>query len=314
MLSAWRMQAVRFVSESRLSVYGAIVANAAIALTKFIAAAIVGSSALFSEGIHSVVDTGDGLLLLLGIHLSKRPATKRHPYGHGAETYFWSMVVAMSIFGMGGGVSIYEGIHHLFEPRAPSGLVISLCVLGAAALFEGISWALARHTFRRHRGQQPVWQAIQSSKDPTTFVVLLEDSAALLGILLAATGITLAHVLGLPVFDAAASIMIGLLLLVVGIILGRETWSLLVGESASDELVRSVQCIARAQRGVADARSPRTLHLGPELVHVDIDVLVEDGHAADEVARQIEAAVTAEHPTIHRVSLRFPDASVFRAV
>lgn len=297
------------MAESRVAVYGAIAANATIALTKFIAAAAVGSGAMLSEGIHSTVDMGDGLLLLLGLHLSKRPPSPHHPYGHGVEVYFWSMVVAGAIFGMGGGVSIYEGILHLLEPREIEFSIWTYVVLGIAAIFEGISWLIGVHAFRRDNGRHNVWRAIKRSKDPTTFVVVLEDSAALLGIAAAAAGITLAHVWHMPAMDAIASIVIGVLLCVIAAILARETWSLLLGESATPELVASIKQIAERQPGVIDAEPPRTMHLGPELVHVDLDVHVDPDRTSGELvetARRIEEEICAEHPEIKRVSLRFP--------
>lgn len=297
------------MAESRVAVYGAIAANAAIALTKFIAAAAVGSGAMLSEGIHSTVDMGDGLLLLLGLHLSKRPATPRHPYGRGVEVYFWSMVVAGAIFGMGGGVSIYEGILHLEEPRAIEFSIWTYVVLAVAALFEGISWWIGVHAFRRENGRRSLWRAIRRSKDPTTFVVVLEDSAALIGIAVAAIGITLAHLLHAPALDAVASMVIGVLLCAIAAILARETWSLLLGESATPELVASIKEIAERQPGVIDAEPPRTMHLGPEIVHVDLDVHVDLERTSGELvetARRIEREICAEHPVIKRVSLRFP--------
>lgn len=294
------------MKENRVTVYAAIAANAAIAITKFVAAAISGSSALFSEGLHSIVDTGDGLLLLLGLRLSKRPATPRHPYGHGAEVYFWSTIVAMSIFGMGGGVSIYQGILHVAHPRAPSNALLGLGVLAVAAVFEGTSWLVALRGFRRVRGRRGIWEAIKRSKDPTTFVVVLEDTAALLGIVAAAIGLALAHWLDAPIFDAIASIVIGVLLVVVGIVLGRETWSLLLGESASSDVVASIHALARTQPGVVDARPPRTMHVGPDAVHVDIDVMVEASASGVEISRGIEAAVRAKHPSVKHVAVRFP--------
>lgn len=294
---------------SRVTVYAAIAANLAIAITKFVAAVIGGSSALFSEGLHSIVDTGDGLLLLLGLHLSKRPPTKKHPYGHGAEVYFWSTVVAMSIFGMGGCVSIYEGILHLEHPKAPTSPLLGFGVLAFAAVFEGISWLVALRGFRRVRRGRGVWETIQRSKDPTTFVVVLEDSAALLGIVAAAAGLALAHWLHAPVFDGIASIVIGALLVTVGIVLGRETWSLLLGESASGEVIESIRALARAQPGVLDVRAPRTMHIGPEIVHVDIDVEVDPAASAVTIQRGIEAAVRDKHPYVRWVSIRFPEWS-----
>ncbi|CAN5789259.1 cation diffusion facilitator family transporter [soil metagenome] len=286
--------------------YAAIAANVVIATTKFVAAWISSSSALFSEGLHSLVDSGDGLLLLLGMHLSRRAANARHPYGHGGEVYFWSMIVAMSIFVMGGGVSIYEGIIHLEEPMVPTNTLVSYGVLAAAFLFEGISLVISLRGFRAERGKRGVWETIERSKDPTTFVVVLEDSAALVGILVAATGVTLAVWFDAAIFDAIASIVIGVVLLGVGFVLGRETRSLLLGESASREMVASIRSIARAQPGVRDAQCPRTMHIGPRFVHVDLDVDIDGSSSGVDVSRRIEEAVRAKHPQVHRVSIRFP--------
>lgn len=294
------------MSDSRRAVYAAIAGNAVIAATKFVAAAISGSSALFSEGMHSVVDTGDGLLILLGLWLSRRPAEPSHPYGHGAQVYFWALVVAMSIFGMGGVVSIYEGIHHLGSPHLPTHPALGLGVLGASFVIEGITWFISVHAFRRARGRRGAWEAIVHGKDPTTFVVVLEDSAALLGIIAAAAGLTLAIVLRDPVYDAIGSIVVGSLLVAIGIILGRETWSLLLGESASRELVESVRAIAAAHPGVLDVRPPRSMHLGPEHVHVDLELIVDPDADAIEASREIEDAIRAKHPLVGRVSVRFP--------
>jgi cation diffusion facilitator family transporter len=293
------------MSESRFSVYSAICANVAIAITKFVAAASSGSSALFAEALHSTVDTGDGLLLLLGLYLSRKPASPRHPYGRGSEVYFWSMVVAMSIFGMGGVVSIYEGIVRWADPHPFKRMGLGFGVLAAAFLFEGASLIIASRSFRKYRGKRGIWEGIKKSKNPTTFVVLLEDSAALCGIVIAALGLWGAHALQTPELDALASILIGMLLVLVGIVLGRETWSLLIGESASDELVSSVEALARNQPGVADVKRPATLHLGPERVHVDLDLHLDADANAVEIAKRIEDEVRDRHPVIHRVSFRF---------
>jgi divalent metal cation (Fe/Co/Zn/Cd) transporter len=176
-----------------------------------------------------------------------------------------------------------------------------------ALVFEGISWTVAFREFRKIRRGRGVWEAIQRSKDPTTFVVVLEDSAAILGIAAAATGLMLAHWLHQPAFDAIASIVIGVLLMAVGVVLGRETWSLLLGESASREVVESIRAIAVQQPGVVDARAPRTMHIAPQVVHVDLDLAIDPSASAVEVSRRIEAAVRDKHPDIRRVSVRFPE-------
>jgi cation diffusion facilitator family transporter len=296
-------------SDRRLTVYAAIAANVAIALTKFIAAAITSSSAMLSEGIHSAVDTGDGLFLALGLALSRRPPTKRHPYGHGLEVYFWSMVVAMSIFGIGGGMSIWEGVVHIEDPRPIDNLAWLYAVLAIAFAFEGASFLVARRGFQEMRGQRGRWEEIVTGKDPTRWIVVLEDGAALIGILVAATGVTLARWLSVPQLDGVASIVIGVMLVAVAIVLGRETWSLLTGESADLRLVESIQKIAAAQPEVIAAQPPRTMHFGPDRVHVDLDLAVDPQRSAAEIieaTRRIEQEVNRVHPEVQRVSLRFP--------
>ncbi len=177
------------MAESRIALYGAIAANVAIAVTKFVVAGVTGSSAMLAEGIHSLVDTGNGALLLVGVHRSQRPPSPEHPFGHGKELYFWSLIVGVLIFGLGGGVSFYEGVLHVREPRALEDPKWNYIVLAAAAVFEGGSFALAWRQFSRERGDTAFWKALRSSKDPATYTVLAEDSAALAGLALAALGV-----------------------------------------------------------------------------------------------------------------------------
>lgn len=290
-----------------LTLYAAVAANVAIAVTKFVAAAVTGSASMFSEAFHSVVDTGDGLLVLLGLRLSHRPPTKRHPYGHGLEVYFWSMIVAMSIFGMGGVVSIYRGITRLIHPEPLESALLGFIVLACAFLFEGISWAISMKAFGKLRGRKSLWTAIEQSKDPSTFVIVLEDSAALIGITVAAGGLAATKLTGNPAWDAIGSILIGLLLVATGIVLGRETWSLMIGESASPKLVDDIQRIARQRKELASVDKPRTLHLGPDHIHVDLDIHAHADVTAKELGelmQWLEHAVHAEHPEVQRVSIR----------
>jgi cation diffusion facilitator family transporter len=296
------------VKESRFTVYAALAANVAITITKFIAAVVSGSAAMFSEAIHSIVDSGDSGLLLLGLVLSKRHATREHPYGQGLQVYFWTLVVAMSIFGMGGGISIYEGIRHVAAPHPIEAIQLSYGVLGLALVFEGLSWFVSIRNFRRARGRLGVWEGIKRAKDPTTFVVVLEDSAALIGILVAALGLTATRYWGIAIADGAASIVIGVLLIVVAIVLGRETWSLLLGEAATPELVHSIRDLARNQPGIVNAHLPRTMHFGPEAVHVDLELEVDPAMRAGELVEtvnQLEEKVRERHPVVHRLQVRF---------
>ncbi len=189
------------MADSRLAVYGAIAGNSAIAVMKFAGAAVTGSSAMLSEAIHSTVDTGNGLLLLLGLRLSRRPPDERHPFGHGKELYFWSLIVAMLVFGVGGGVSAYEGILHVRNPPSLQDPFWAYVVLGAAAVFEGSSLAVALRQFYAQKGDTPFWKALRTSKDPAVYTVMAEDSAALAGLAAAALGIFGSHQLNMPTLD-----------------------------------------------------------------------------------------------------------------
>jgi cation diffusion facilitator family transporter len=295
------------MKSERVSVYAALAANLAITITKFIAAVASGSTALFSEGIHSVVDSSDSLLLLLGLTLSRRGPSREHPYGQGLQVYFWTLVVAMSIFGMGGGVSIYEGVRHVARPHHLEAAGWAYGVLAASFVFESVSLAVSWRSFRRARHGLGVWEGIRRAKDPTTFVVVLEDGAALIGLTFAALGLTGAR-MGLPWADGAASVLIGGLLLAVAIVLGRETWSLLLGEAANEDLVKSVRDLARNEPGIITANAPITMHFGPDHVHVDLEVEVDPTLTAGQLvktAHALENKIRERHHVVWRVWLRF---------
>ena len=219
---------------SKLPVYTALAANLAIAVTKFIAAGVTGSSAMISEGIHSLVDTLNEILLLLGMERSKKPADARRPFGYGKELYFWAFIVSILIFGIGGGVSFYEGITHLQHPELIRDPLWNYIVLGVAFALDGASFLTAQREFNRQRGSQSFWGAVKRSKDPSTFVVLFEDAADLLGLIVAFLGVFLGHELNNPYLDGVASILIGVILTAVSVLLARESRSLLMGESMSE--------------------------------------------------------------------------------
>ena len=263
--------------ESPLAVYGAIAANVAIAITKAVVAAVTGSSAMLSEAIHSAVDTGNGLLLLWGVHRSRRPATAMHPFGHGRELYFWSLIVAVLIFGLGGGVSFYEGVRHLRHPQPLRDPFWNYVVLGAAMVFEGASFAVAWREFRKQARKQardrPLWTALRMSKDPTTYTVLAEDGAALAGLVIAAVGIALAHALGRPEIDGIASLLIGLLLAGVAVLLVREARGLLVGEGVQPTTAAEIQAMARRHEEVLATGPVRSMYLGPDEALLTLDLL-----------------------------------------
>lgn len=292
------------MAESKLAVYGAIAANVAVAITKFVVAGISGSSAMLSEGIHSAVDTFNGILLLVGLKLSQRPATEEHPFGHGKELYFWSLIVAMLIFGIGGGLSVMEGVRHMRHPEPLQDPMWNYIVLGAAALFEGSSFTLALRQFLKQAGRTPFWKALRLSKDPTTYTVLAEDSAALVGLVIAAVGIAGSHALNLPQLDGAASVLIGLLLAGVAVLLVRESRGLLIGEGIRPETAAAIRDIALSQPGVAEVGRVLSMYVGPDDVLVTMDIEFDHGTSADGAAEAIastEVRVRAQFPMIRRL-------------
>ncbi|SRR5690606_2901367 len=294
------------MASGKKAVYAAIVGNLAIAITKFIAAGITGSSAMLAEGIHSLVDTGNGGLLLLGIKRSKRDPTPEHPFGFGKEVYYYTLIVAVLIFGVGGGISIYEGILHVLHPTEMGDPTISYIVLGIAVVFEGVVWWVAFKEFRAQARGRGMWQEIKASKDPTTFAVLFEDTAALLGLLFALVGIYLAHRLNMPVLDGVASICIGLLLCVVASLLIIEAKGLLLGESVDPEVRRSVEVLTRADPAVKDFVRMMSMHVGPEIVVLNLDLKFNDHldvAEVEEAVARIDRALREAHPEIRYVTI-----------
>ena len=292
------------MAESKLAIYGAIAANTGIAVTKFTAAALTGSSAMLSEAIHSCVDTGNGVLLLVGLHLSQREATPEHPFGHGKELYFWSLIVAVLIFGLGGGVSAYEGILHMMHPAPLQDAMWNYVVLGIAAVFEGASFAVALRQFTKEKGDVPLWRALRVSKDPTTYTVLAEDSAALAGLAAAALGVFASHSLQMPVLDGAASVVIGVLLCAVAVLLIREARGLLIGEGVSRETAAAIREIASRHECVREAASPLSMYIGAQEVLLTLDVKFAPKSTAEQVARaiaEIERDIRTRFPRVKRI-------------
>ena len=292
------------MAESNAAVYAAIGGNVAIAVTKFVVAGITGSSAMLSEGVHSSVDTFNGVPLLLGKRLSQRPATPEHPFGHGKELYFWSLIVAVLIFGLGGGVSFFEGVEHIRHPELLHDPTWNYVVLAAAALFEGISFTIALRQFLKQAGTTPFWEAIHRSKDPTTYTVLAEDSAALMGLAVAAIGIALSHRLNMPELDGAASVLIGLLLAGVAALLTWESRGLLIGEGVRPETAQAIRHIALAQPGVRDVGRVLSMYVGPDDVLVTMDLDFDEGTDAAEAAvaiADVERQVRVRFPMIKRL-------------
>ena len=289
---------------SRKVIYAALAGNGLIAITKFIAAGITGSSAMFSEAIHSVVDTGNQGLMLHGMKRANKPADARHPFGYSMELYFWTFVVAILIFSLGAGLSIYEGVSKLQHPVEMQKPFVNYIVLGLAILFEGAAWWVAFHEFRKTKGTLGYIKAVQRSKDPTVFTVLFEDSAAMLGLLAALVGIGLAQATGNPVFDALASIVIGIILACTAAVLSYESKGLLIGEAARPKVIGSIRRTVHNHEGIISINELLTMHFGPRDILLCLSVDFVDGISASEVESTIsgmEADIKSAHPEITRV-------------
>lgn len=289
---------------SKIVIYAALVGNLLIAITKFAASTITGSSAMLSEAIHSLVDTGNQGLLLWGLKRSKRRADMRHPFGYGMELYFWTFVVAILIFAVGAGVSLYEGIHKLHATEPIKSPIINYIVLGLAMIFEGVAWMIAFKAFNRQRGSRGLLQAVRHSKDPTVFTVLFEDSAAMLGLMVAFVGVACSQYFGNVVFDALASIGIGLILALTAALLAYESKGLLIGEAASAAVIRRIRGIVNRNTEVLSINEILTMHLGPEDILLTLSLDFVDGISAGRVEEAItllEREIKTECPQVTRV-------------
>jgi cation diffusion facilitator family transporter len=257
-------------------VYVALASNILIAVSKFIAAMMTGSSAMLSEAVHSLVDSINELLLIYGSYRARVPADKAHPFGHGRELYFWSFIVALLVLALGAGVSLYEGISQWRNPERINDPTINYIVLGVSALFEGSSWLVALRDFRSRKGRRTYFEAFCQSKDPTTFTVLFEDSAALLGLIIAFLGVFGSHYFNEPRLDGAASIGIAILLATASYFLARASKALLIGESADPKLVDAMHAIAVATPGVRHVNGIVTVQVGPHHVLAAMSAEFED--------------------------------------
>ena len=274
---------------SKKVIFAALAGNFLIAVIKFAASAVTGSSAMLSEAIHSVVDTGNQVLLLYGIRAAARNPDDSHPFGYGMELYFWTFVVAILIFALGSGISIYEGVVKVLDPHPIESPEINYLVLGAAMVFEGVALTIAVKEFNKAKGSRGWLQEVRRSKDPTIFTVLFEDSAAMLGLIAAFAGIAAAQYLDLPVLDGVASIVIGVILAATAVLLAYESKGLLIGEAASREVVAGIRDILGRQGGILTINEVLTMHLGPRDVLANISIDFRGGLTSDEV----EAAITA---------------------
>lgn len=296
-----------------LVVWAALAGNLLIAVTKYVAAFFSGSSAMLSEAVHSTVDTGNQGLLLYGQRRAGRPADTAHPFGYGLELYFWAFVVAILIFGLGAGVSAYEGVEKLRHPHPMENAGWNYAVLGLSAVFEGISWAIALREFNSARhGRGSFLAALGQSKDPTVFTVLFEDSAALAGLAIAAAGLFLADRLGLEWADGAASILIAGVLGATAVLLARETRGLLTGESASPRVVAGIRDILAGDANVNAINELKTIHLGPRDILVAASLDFRDGLGLVDVERSVrhlERAVKARFPAVRQLFIETQSGS-----
>lgn len=287
--------------------YGALAANVGIAIAKFVAAAFTGSSAMLTEGVHSLVDSGNQILLLYGQHRAKRPPDADHPFGYGRELYFWAFVVAILIFAVGAGVSIYEGWLHLRDPEPLRDPLVNYIVLAIAFALEGTSWTIAVREFAASKGDTGWWQAIRRSKDPSGFIVLFEDLAALAGLVVAAAAVWASHYWNDPRIDGAASIVIGIILGVVAMLLAREAKGLLIGERADPRIIAEVRRVVAAQPGITAVNHVRTIHTAPDSIFVAISADFDDALTMGEgetLIERIEAALHAEFPQLSSIYIR----------
>jgi cation diffusion facilitator family transporter len=300
--------------ESTGAIYAAAGANLAIAAAKFVGGALTGSTAMLAEGVHSVVDTANQVLLLLGMKRAKKPADARHPFGYGREIYFYAFVVALMIFLGGGLFAVYEGIErvrhpspdadaHLFGYTMP-GIWVNVAILGFAIVAEGVSWIVAMRQFWTEKGKSSAMRAIRRSKDPTLFTILAEDTAALIGLLIAFAGVVLAHWLEMPSLDGWASVGIGLVLVGMAVFLMIETHGLLIGEAADPAVVAAIAELVRAEPGVLHLNEVLTQHLGPSDILVNVSIDMADDLSAGEVeslVTRLDRAVKQRNPDVTRV-------------
>lgn len=289
---------------SKKVIYAALAGNSLIAICKFFAAFITGSSAMLSEAIHSVVDSGNQLLLLYGIKRAKKPSDEKHPFGYGMELYFWTFVVAILIFAIGSGLSFYEGIQHLYEPEPVRNPYVNYIVLALSLVFEGVAWTIAYRAFNEERGDKPFFKAIKHSKDPTVFTVLFEDTAAIIGLFIALIGVLGSHLLGIPEMDGMASIGIGIVLAAVAILLARESKGLLIGEGADPEIVADITSIFDGDERISQTNEILTMHFGPSEVLLNASFDFIEGLSADAVEAAIsefEREIKQRQPSIRRI-------------
>ncbi|MCF6365976.1 MAG: cation diffusion facilitator family transporter [Bacteroidales bacterium] len=289
---------------SNKAIYGALIANIAIAISKFIAASFTGSSSMMSEGIHSLVDTGNGILLLLGIKKSKRPADEKHPFGYGNEVYFWSFIVAILIFALGGGFALYEGIVHILHPKELNDVIWNYVVLSLAIVFEGSALLVALKQFNKTRKGKSFFRALVDTKDTSTAAIVIEDSAALVGLTIALLSVFLGQITGIVYFDGIGSVLIGLLLISVSVFFALECKSLLIGEGLQEEDVEKIVQILASEKNVTAYKRPLSLYFGPNEVLINLNANFKDDLISDEIEQtvdRIEKQIKSRIPAVNRI-------------
>lgn len=291
------------MASTKKAIYAAIVGNMAIAISKFVGAGISGSAAMLSEGIHSLVDTGNGGLLLLGLKRGSRPPDVKHPFGYGKEVYFYTLMVAVLIFGLGGGVSIYEGIRHILHPAEPGDPTVSYIVLVLAIVFEAVVWWIAWKQFKLAKGKRSSWEFIRGTKDPTLFAVLFEDTAALAGLVVALGGLYFSRALEMPVLDGTASVVIGVILCIVASVLLYESKGLLVGEPLHPKVEGQIRELATGVDGLEHVGDVMSMHVGPNRVLLSLEVAMADLGTEDveRAIERVEARIRREFPEVRQI-------------
>jgi cation diffusion facilitator family transporter len=295
------------MAQSNSSIYGALIAYAIIAIIKFIAAFFSGSSSMLSEGIHSMVDTSNELLLLLGFKRSKRPADKKHPFGYGQELYFWSLIVSVLVFGLGGGMSIYEGISHISNPKPMEDVMWNYIVLGSAFIFESVSITISIKGFLKHSHYKGnLFQKLLASKDPGFFLVIYEDAADIAGLIIAFAGVILSYYFHEPLLDGLASILIGIVLTVIAILMIIESHNLLIGESADMELVAQTEKLIREDEDVHVVQTPLTMQLSPDEVLLALNLEFKKDMTGSQIVdsiNRLERLIRGKFPQVKQIYL-----------
>jgi len=301
------------MAKSRTSIYAALISNTAIGIIKFVAAYFSGSSAMLSEGIHSIVDSCNELLLLFGISRSKRPADIEHPFGHGQDLYFWSLIVSILVFGLGGGMSVYEGINHVRNPIPLDDVLWNYIVLGSAFVFEVVSFYIAARDFLKEPGSKGhFWSNLRKSKDPGFFIVIYESVGDLAGLIIAFGGVVLSHYYNSPIIDGVASILIGLVLTIIAVLMIIESRNLLIGESADLKLVKQTEDLIRGDRDVFEVQRPLTVQLSPDEVFLALNLQFRNeltGAQVVEGINRLEKGIREKFPQIKQIYLEAQNLS-----